>query len=143
MQPSSWLFDFLKNYEKFRPTAYKPTPKDKWTCGYGHTSGVTQYTVCTMSEATEWLQHDTDSAALAINTHVTVPLTQSQFDALCSFTFNCGIGAFVESTLLRKLNDRDYGGAAAEFPKWDHQAGTELPGLENRREAEKKRFETP
>lgn len=143
LRPSSWLYDFLKSYEKFRPTAYKPTPKDKWTCGYGHTTGVTQYTTCTMPQAIMWLEQDVASAAIAVNTHVTVPLTQEQFDALVSFVFNVGVEAFVDSTLLRLLSAGNYSGAAGEFPKWDKQAGEELEGLEKRRLAEQRRFLMP
>ncbi|MGZ3891178.1 MAG: lysozyme, partial [Mucilaginibacter sp.] len=55
----------------------------------------------------------------AVNTLVKVPLTQNQFDALVSFTYNEGTGALKESTLLKKLNERDYAGAADQFLAWD------------------------
>lgn len=139
MQPSSWLFDFLKSYEKFRPTAYRPTPRDKWTCGYGHTEGVTEYTTCAMPQATMWLEQDVAGAAEQVNRHVTVPLTQAQFDALVSLVFNCGLAPLILH-LGQKLNRGDYAGCAAEFPRWDKQAGEELEGLEKRRIAEMKHF---
>ena len=65
---------------------------------------------------------------------------QAQFDALCSFTFNLGGGALSSSTLLRKLNERDYAGAAEEFPRWCHAGGREVPGLVRRRLAEQSLF---
>jgi lysozyme len=54
-----------------------------------------------------------------VNNYVKVPLTQSQFDALVCFTYNEGTGALKESTLLRKLNAKDYHGAAYQFLLWD------------------------
>jgi lysozyme len=79
-------------------------------------------------------------AAENVNQLATVPLTQNQFDALCDFVFNVGAGNFEESTLLRKLNDGDYGGAASEFDRWVHSGQTVLPGLVRRRAAEKALF---
>ena len=137
---STWVYDLLKSYEKFRPTAYLPTKKDKWTIGWGHTAGVKEGDTCTVAQAETWLHDDMATAVSAIHAHCTADLTQAQFDALVSLVFNIGAGAFEESTLLRKLNDKDYGGAAVEFPKWDRQAGVELDGLERRRLAEQKRF---
>ena len=143
MTPSDKCFAIIKNFEQFRPTAYKPTRKDVWTCGWGHTHGVIETTTCDHDQAQEWLEDDMSVAVEAVNKHVTVPMTQNQFDALVSLVFNIGEPNFTESTLLRKLNDRDYGGAASEFLKWDDQAHVELPGLERRREQEKALFLTP
>ena len=77
-----------------------------------------------------------DNAEAAINGRVTVPLTQPQFDALVSFVFNVGAGAFRKSTLLKKLNAGDYAEATAEFPRWVKGGGKTLPGLVVRRAAE-------
>ena len=140
MTPTSWLYDFLEARERFRPTAYKPTPRDKWTIGYGHTDGVSEGDTCTLDQAKTWLRDDAMTAVRAINQHVTVALTQSQFDALCSLVFNIGVAAFEESTLLHHLNDKHYDAAAAEFLRWDHQAGVVLAGLRERRKAERDHF---
>jgi lysozyme len=137
---STWVYDFLKSYEKFRPTAYVPTKNDVWTIGWGHTSSIKKGDTCTSDQAEAWLTADMAFAVATIHKHCTVDLTQPQFDALVSLVFNIGVGHFEESTLLRKLNDSNYGGAAQEFLVWDKQAGVELPGLENRRIAEQKRF---
>ncbi len=140
MTPSPWLYDFLKQYERFRPTAYLPTKHDVWTIGYGHTRGVKEGDCCTMQDAEDWLHADTAAAASAVSRLVIVALTQQQYDALCSLTFNIGSGAFAASTLLRKLNNYDYAGAAAEFPRWNKQAGKVLDGLTARRAAERDHF---
>lgn len=137
--PSNWLYDFLKNYEKFRPTAYLPTKKDKWTIGYGHTRGVKEGDTCTMAQADEWLHQDIVDAVVAVQKHIRVPMNQNQSDATYSLVFNCGPEP-LQKTLGRKLNAGDYAGAAAEFPKWKFQAGKPLGGLEKRRIAEQKHF---
>src|SRR5690606_6833672 len=67
---------------------------------------------------------------------VKVPLKQHQFDALVSFAYNAGIGNLRSSTLLRKLNARDFAGAALEFHRWNRSNGKVLPGLVRRRAAE-------
>jgi GH24 family phage-related lysozyme (muramidase) len=69
-----------------------------------------------------------------------VPLTQNRFDALISFTYNLGGSALASSTLLKKLNAKDYKGAAAEFPKWNKAGGKVVSGLTKRRDAEMELF---
>jgi hypothetical protein len=72
---------------------------------------------------------------------VKVELKQHQFDALVSFAFNCGEGALAKSTLLRKVNNKDFAGAAQEFHKWTHGGGRVLPGLVRRRASESLLFQ--
>ena len=55
----------------------------------------------------------------AVSRHVKVPLSQNQFDALVSFTYNVGADGLEESTLLLKLNEKNYTEAAAHFLAWD------------------------
>ena len=149
MTPSAACIAFIKAHEQFRPTAYLPTKRDVWTIGYGHTSGVKPGDTCTLAQALAWLAEDMMWAADAVRKLVTVPLTQTQFDALVSFVFNVGADidedtvaeGFGDSTLLRKLNRGDYAGAAAEFDKWIYQKKRKLPGLVTRRAAERKMFE--
>ena len=69
-----------------------------------------------------------------------MPINQNQFDALVAFSYNCRFGALAKSTLLRKLNQKDYKGAANEFLKWNKAGGKVLAGLTRRREAERKLF---
>jgi len=75
-----------------------------------------------------------------INPLIKVNITQNQFDALTSFAYNVGIGKFINSTLLRKLNEKDFAGASAEFPKWVRANGKVLKGLVNRRAKEQQLF---
>ncbi len=79
--------------------------------------------------------------APAVERYALVPLTQWQFDALCSFAYNVGAQNLRTSTLLRKLNARDYAGAAAQFDRWVMADGKPLPGLVKRRALERAMFE--
>ena len=69
-------------------------------------------------EAEELLKKDIEIAEEAINKYVVVPLTQNRFDALVSFVFNVGVGAFKQSTLLKKLNQGLYDEIDEELAKW-------------------------
>lgn len=69
-----------------------------------------------------------------------VPLSQNQFDALVSLVYNIGETAFSNSTLLKKLNAKDYQGAADQFPRWNKGGGQVLKGLVRRRADERDLF---
>ncbi|MBI6550744.1 lysozyme [Xenorhabdus lircayensis] len=132
----------LKSYEGLRLKAY-PDPATgaaPWTIGYGHTKGVKPGQVITAQQAEVFLHQDLIPIYGAIQRLVKVSLTQGQFDALCSFIFNLGIGNFAHSTLLKKLNAGDYQGAAGEFLKWDRADGRVLSDLFIRRKSEQQMF---
>lgn len=99
----------------------------------------------TLEESRRLFEKDTAWTVQAVNDFVKVPLTQNQFDALCSLVFNIGKTAFKNSTLLRKLNARDYQGAAQAFLSWNKGRVkgklVVLPGLVTRRAKEKSLFE--
>jgi len=147
MKTSQIGVDLIKEFEGLRLTAYQD-PVGIWTIGYGHTNNTAsadKYPVfpgqtITAAQAEVILKADLVTYENAVNTYVTVSLTQKQFDALVSFSFNVGINALRSSTLLEKLNNGDYTGAANEFDRWIHAAGTVLPGLVRRRAAEKELF---
>ena len=130
----------IKKHEGLRLEAYLPTPNDVWTIGYGHTHTAKQGQKITEAQAEALLRKDITWAEEAVNKSVVVPLTQNQFDALVSFVFNVGAGAFGSSTLLRLLNSKDYEGAANQFLRWNKQKGVVLKGLTKRREEERKLF---
>ncbi|PHM48723.1 lysozyme [Xenorhabdus hominickii] len=94
----------------------------------------------TEQQAEDFLHDDLTFAYATLERLVKVPLTQGQFDALCSFIFNCGSGNFSGSTLLKKLNQGDYAGAAEEFSRWDKAAGKVMKGLTKRRASEQQMF---
>jgi lysozyme len=102
---------------------------------YGGSMSVTNTGVKTITKAQSdaLFTADTKIAHDAVSSAVKVPLSDNQFAALVSLVFNIGAGAFAESTLLRKLNARDYTGAAAEFNRWVYDEGVTVPGLVSRR----------
>jgi lysozyme len=112
---------FIKESEGLRLEAYKPTKHDVWTIGWGHTKGVFPGQVITEEEAEEFLAQDLAWVREAIDKQVDVPLTQNMYDALVSFVFNLGEANLSTSTLLKKLNGKDYKGAANELPRWNKQ----------------------
>lgn len=121
--------------EGFRAKAY-PDPKTggaPWTIAYGHTEGVKEGDICTQTQGLIWLGSDMSVAEKCINDNVTAPLTQNQFDAIADFIYNVGVGNFLSSTLLKKLNAGDMTGASLEFNKWVRNA---LPGTIIRRQKE-------
>lgn len=92
------------------------------------------------SDCERFLKEDVKAAQKAVSDLVKVPLTQNQYDALVSLVFNIGRANFARSTLLRKLNDGDYNGAANEFPRWVYAKGKKLNGLITRRTHEMELF---
>ena len=94
----------------------------------------------TRERAFELLQEDAAGVARAIRRHVSVPLNQPQFDALCSFGFNCGTGAIATSTLTRRLNAGEFAAVPSELNRWVKAGGQTLPGLVRRRKAEGRLF---
>ena len=134
----------IKEFEGCSLAAYR-CPAGVWTIGYGHTGKVDGKAVSlgmriTQTKAAQLLREDLASFEAAVNAAVKTLITQNMFDALVSFSYNCGAGALRNSTLLRKLNAGDYLGAADEFPKWNKAGGKVLNGLVRRREAERKLF---
>lgn len=139
MRTSKKGIDLIKKYEGCRLKAYK-CPAGVWTIGYGHTSGVKKGQVISQAQAEGFLKQDLEKFERGIMEYVKVQINQNQFDALVSFTFNVGLGAFNKSTLLRLLNVNKITAAAAEFDRWVYAAGVKLDGLIERRNEEKKLF---
>lgn len=137
--------DLITEFEGWVPKWY-PDPAHGWkvpTCCYGHTDAAgdpkyaaTKDKVFTKEEGRVILQHDLRSVTAVVDHLVKVPINANQRGALASFTFNLGGGNFASSTLLKKLNAKDYAGAAAEFGRWNKAAGKVMAGLTRRRAAE-------
>lgn len=135
----------IKRFEGFRAAPYL-CPAGIPTIGYGSTryadgTPVTlQDLPITEPRAVQLLADTLGRYEGAVGALVTVPLTQNQFDALVSFTYNVGSGNLRNSTLLKLINSRDYNGAAGQFPRWNLGGGKVLPGLTERRAAEQALF---
>ena len=140
MSMSQAGLQLVMRFEGLRLTAYR-CPANILTIGYGHTGpDVEEGMIISEQQAERLLRADIEFAEVGVRAYATVPLTQGQFNSLTSFGYNCGIGALRGSTMLKKLNSRDYLGASEEFRKWDMVAGRHLPGLARRRADEKDMF---
>jgi lysozyme len=141
---------FIGHFEGFRGNLYNDAANN-CTIGYGH---LVHHGPCNGSEPAEFkrgisqheaeqlLDRDAQGAADAVRRFVRVPLNQAQFDALVSFVYNLGAGAFEGSTLLKDLNARRYDAVPGQLEEWVHAGGQVLPGLVARRKAEARLFMT-
>ncbi len=124
MTPSEQGIKLIKSFEGLRLSAYRDVA-GVWTIGYGSTRYHDGKPVKPGDKLASEQQADALFANTlgqyedAVNEYVKAPLTQPQFDALVSFTYNEGTGALKESTLLKKLNEKDYPGAADQLLVWD------------------------
>lgn len=134
--------DLARKRETLELTAYKPTPDDRWTLGYGRAHGIVQGQTCTKEQAEQWLSEDFATAARAleakIGEDVVFSLTDNQHDALCDFVLNVGVGDPKEPEwqiwgLLRK---RAYDQIPAQLVRFVYQGKTKLNGLVIRRNDE-------
>ncbi len=131
--------ELIKRFESFSSRIYI-CPAGYPTIGYGHVvrefekekfaAGIT------IQEGEILLRQDTQIAEQAVCRLIIVLLTDGQFDALVSFTFNLGSGALQRSTLRRKVNLDEHEGVPVEFMRWIWSAGNKLNGLIKRRESE-------
>lgn len=137
----------IQTSEGYVPKTYRDPVGIPTSC-WGHTGpDVRMGQTLTRDQCEALLGRDIVSHVQGVKSCVRVPLNVNQMDAVVSFTFNVGVNKFCNSTMARKLNARDYVGAAGEFPKWRY--GTVngrtvvLPGLVTRRAAEQRLFLTP
>lgn len=131
----------IKGFEGFSATPYPDA--GGYSVGYGHYLGTSPDAYAngiSESDASDLLLADLQSFADCVDSAVTVDLNTNQRAALYSFTYNVGCAAFQNSTLLRKLNQGDYDGAAAELSKWNRSQGTVNSGLVSRRQQEQSVF---
>lgn len=128
----------IKKWEGLRTKAYQDVA-GIWTIGYGHTSAagspkVTSGLVITEKQAEEILRSDLKKFEDEVTNLVKVDLNENQFAALVSFHYNTG--ALGKSTLLKKVNSKEFGAIPNEFLKWVNAGGKFVKGLQNRREEE-------
>lgn len=143
MKTSQTGVNLIKLFEGLSLTPYL-CPSGVLTIGYGHTGPDVQHGQrINEAQAEIILKKDLARFESAVLSLVKIPLNQHQFDALVSFTFNCGIGALGESTLLKRLNagENPINVAKEEFPRWNKgEGGKVLEGLTRRRLAEVELF---
>lgn len=142
MRVSEAGLDLLRQWEKLELIPYQDE-SGVWTDGYGNTHGVVPGIAISETKANNDLLRNAQDAVECVNDYVTVPLAQHQFDATAVFVFNIGIGAFMASTFLRKLNAGDYQGAHDELDRWNKVKGRVSNGLIRRRDAEQALWDTP
>lgn len=151
MKPGKDCLDLVKSFEGYHrelsdgsAAAYLDPvmiPTIGWgTIQYPDGKKVQMGDIRTRKQCEAYLMHEIEQKAAGVANSVKVPLTQSMFDALTSFTYNVGLQAFRDSTVLRLLNAGDYSGAAAQFPRWVKGGGKTLPGLVRRRDSEQALF---
>lgn len=131
----------IKDYERLRLTAYKPTPNDVWTIGYGSTRGVYAGLRITKPEAEARFINDTRDAVTAVQSlsdRSRISLTQSMIDALISLVFNTGPSSIAATSTIGKaiMRDGNYYAAWRGFCLWTKQKGVDLEGLAKRRTRE-------
>jgi lysozyme len=126
-------------HEGYKNEAYIPVRGDVPTIGFGTTAGVKMGDKTTPERSLIRLLDEIEGVyAAGVRRCVTVPLYQHEYEAMISISYNIGVGAFCNSTLVKKLNAGDYEGACNEFTKWVYVKGRKVNGLINRREQEKK-----
>lgn len=145
MKTSKAGLDLIKEFESFRSAPYLCSAGVP-TIGYGTTVYPNGIKVklsdqkITQQLAESFLQHHVNAIEKDVLNLVKVPLKQNQFDALVSFAYNVGIGAFGDSTLLKLLNAGDIDNASKQFERWNKAGGKVSNGLIRRRKAEKALF---
>lgn len=132
MKLSKVGLNLIKKYEGLRLKAYKPvSTEEHWTIGYGHYGAdVREGMTITEAQAEEFLKQDCESAVKAVNA-LNRNFTQNQFDALVSFTYNCGAG-----NLKKLCKDRTIEEIGEKIILYDKAGGRVLNGLVRRRKEE-------
>ena len=125
----------IATHEGYRSEAYKDTVGIP-TVGFGETAGVKMGDKTTPERALVQLLESTEKHADAIRQCIKVPLYQHEFDAYVSLAYNIGAGNFCRSTLVKKLNAKDYAGACEEIKRFNRADGKVLSGLTRRRQKE-------
>jgi len=145
MKTSPNGLQLIRKYEGYKSTPYR-CPAGKITVGYGHVIGNGLQLpdewnrTLSLGEINELLRTDLARFERGVLRYCPVYLTQSQFDALVSFSFNLGLGVLQRSTLRQKILRQDGEAASKEILKYNKSGGQVLKGLTRRREAEYRMF---
>src|SRR5439155_5972978 len=103
-QVSRTAIELIKRFEGYRRKAAQ-LPDGRWTIGYGHTLTARQGAEVSEDDAEALLLYDLIAIAFSVNEWSFTPLTQNQFDALCSFAFNIGLDNFRCSSFRKRINE--------------------------------------
>ena len=150
------VLKMIKHHEGVRQKPYR-CPAKLWTIGVGHVLYPRQGALkiderdaypleerdnrtFSMEEVDDILRDDLNRFERGVERYCPVKLTQGQFDALVSFSFNVGLGTLQRSTLRQKVIRGDMEGAAEEFLKYTLAGGKVLKGLVTRRNDERALF---
>lgn len=133
MKTSENGISLIKSFEGCRLDAYL-CPSGVWTIGYGHTAGVKKGQTITQGQADSFLKADLEKYEKYVLA-AGLPLNQNQFDALVSFTYNCGNG-----NLKTLINNRTLEEIAKALLLYNKSNGKVLAGLVRRRESERELF---
>jgi lysozyme len=155
---SEKLIEMIKHDEGVKTSPYQ-CPALLWTIGVGHVIDPNHARVkledrkalpipdgwnrvLNMDEVNNILKQDLARFETGVHRLCPGDMTQGQFDALVSFSFNVGLGNLQNSTLRMKHNRKEFGAAAEEFLKWNKAGGKVLKGLDKRRRGEKALYES-
>ena len=128
--------ELIKFFEGFRQKPYICSGGHS-TIGFGHKILKNeQFSYISYEEAESLLYQDLFSAEKSVLRNINSTLSDDQFAALVSFTFNIGGGALQRSTIRQKINYGEYREAGLEFLRWVYSGGKLVPGLITRRKAE-------
>ncbi len=129
----------IKDFEGLRLSAYL-CPAGVATIGYGHTKGVKMGQKITQEQADAFLADDLVVIEKTLN-NLSINFKQEQFDALVSWIFNLGLGNFLHSTMLIRIQtNADDEVITDQLVKWCNANGKPLTGLKKRRIAEANMF---
>jgi len=127
--------DLIEHFESLKLDAYQDSV-GVWTIGYGHTKDVYSGMKINIETAENFLKEDLAEAESAVKKYVKVHINQQQFDALVSWVFNLGSGNFASSTLLKRINAKEWDDVPYQIQRWNRAGGKVLKGLVRRRSAE-------
>ncbi|WP_264309302.1 lysozyme [Pseudomonas putida] len=139
MRTSQRGLSLIKSFEGLRLQAYQDSV-GVWTIGYGATRSMQPGMKVSMEQAERMLLNDVQRFEPEVERLITSPLSQNQWDAMISFTYNLGAANLESSTLRRLINAGNYVAAADQFPRWNKAGGKVLAGLVRRRAAERDLF---
>lgn len=138
-RPTPALLGLAKSEEGLRLTSYWDNLGKVWTIGWGSTGpDIVEGLTWTMDECEARFDDAMEIVMQQVYNMLQFPteVNQNQYDALCDFAYNEGLGHLRNSTLLKMVNAGDFANAAQQFKRWDYAGGVVVDGLLDRRLAE-------